>query len=77
MIPDFSKTVEDKLHIGMTSVNSNRHADMYGMMRPLTASETAYMQASVEKIYDKFTSLVMLSRHGAELCHHHSLIATL
>ena len=58
MIPDFSKTVEDKLHIGMTSVNSNRHADMYGMMRPLTASETAYMQASVEKIYDKFTSLV-------------------
>ena len=62
MIPDFSKTVEDKLHIGMTSVNSNRHADMYGMMRPLTASETAYMQASVEKIYDKFTSLVAEGR---------------
>lgn len=62
MIPDFSKTMEDKLHIGMTSVNSNRHADMYGMMRPLTASETAYMQASVEKIYDKFTSLVAEGR---------------
>ena len=62
MIPDFSRTVEDKLHIGMTSVNSNRHADMYGMMRPLTASETAYMQASVEKIYDKFTSLVAEGR---------------
>lgn len=62
MIPDFSKTVEDKLHVGITSVNSNRHADMYGMMRPLTSSEAAYMQASVEKIYDKFTSLVAEGR---------------
>ena len=62
MIPDFSKTVEDKLHVGITSVNSNSHADMYGMMRPLTATESAYMQASVEKIYNKFTSLVAEGR---------------
>ena len=62
MIPDFSKTVEDKLHVGITSVNSNSHADMYGMMRPLTATESAYMRASVEKIYNKFTSLVAEGR---------------
>jgi len=62
MIPDFSKTVEDKLHVGITAVNSNRHSDMYGMMRPLTATETAYMQASVEKIYEQFTSLVAEGR---------------
>ncbi len=58
MIPDFSGTVEDRLHLGLASVNSNKHSDMYGMMRPLTEKETAYMQASVEKIYDRFTGLV-------------------
>ena len=65
MIPDFSRTVEDKLHIGITSVNSNRHADMYGMMRPLTDKEIAYMQASVEKIYDRFTGIVAEGRDMA------------
>lgn len=62
MIPDFSKTMEKKLHVGITPVNSNRHSDMYGMMRPLTDIEIAYMQASVEKIYDKFTTLVSEGR---------------
>ena len=62
MIPDFSKTVEKKLHVGITPANSNKHADMYGMMRPLTDKEAAYMQASVEKIYDKFTGLVAEGR---------------
>ena len=33
------KTVNDKLHVGITSVKSNSHADMYGMMRPLTDKE--------------------------------------
>ena len=58
MIPDFGKTVSNKLHVNITPVNSNKHADMYGMMRPLSDKEVAYMQASVEKIYTKFTSLV-------------------
>jgi protease-4 len=62
MIPDFSNTVKDKLHINITPVNSNKHADMYGMMRPLTDVEIAYMQASVERIYTKFTSLVAEGR---------------
>ena len=62
MISDFSKTVNDKLHVGITSVKSNSHADMYGMMRPLTDKEIAYMQASVEKIYDRFTGIVAEGR---------------
>ncbi|MBE6237455.1 MAG: signal peptide peptidase SppA [Bacteroidales bacterium] len=62
MIPDFSGTLEKKLHVNITSVNSNAHGDMYDMMRPLTDSEAAYMQASVEKIYDKFTGLVAEGR---------------
>lgn len=62
MIPDFSKTVENKLHVGITSINSNKHADMYGLMRPLTDKEAAYMQASVESIYSTFTGLVAEGR---------------
>lgn len=63
MIPDLSKTVKDKLHINITPVNSHSHSDMMGLMRPLDNMETAYMQASVEKIYDKFTSLVSKGRN--------------
>lgn len=63
MIPDFSGTLEDKLHINVTSVNSNRHGDMYNGLRPLDAKETAYMQASVEQIYREFTEIVSEGRN--------------
>ena len=62
MIPDISGTLKDKLHVNITPVNSNKHADMYNMMRPLDKAELDYMQASVENIYDKFTSLVAEGR---------------
>lgn len=62
MIPDLSKAVNDKLHVNITPVNSNKHSDMYKLMRPLTDVEAAYMQASVERIYSKFTSLVAEGR---------------
>ena len=68
MIPDFSKTINDKLHVGITSVKSNSHADMYGMMRPLTDKEVAYMQSSVEKIYDRFTGIVAEGRGMSVSC---------
>ncbi len=62
MIPDISGTLKDKLHVNITPVNSNRHGDMYNMMRPLTKSELDYMQASVERIYGKFTGIVAEGR---------------
>lgn len=62
MIPDLSGTIKDKLHITITPVNSNRHADMYNGTRALDRAETAYMQASVENIYDKFLALVAAGR---------------
>ena len=58
MVPDLSKTIENKLHVNIVNVNSNKHSDMYGMMRPLDNAEIKYMQNSVEKIYDRFTSIV-------------------
>ena len=62
MIPDFSKTIENKLHVNIVHINSNKHADMYGMMRPLNNAEINYMQNSVERIYDRFTGLVANGR---------------
>ena len=58
MIPDLKKTVNEKLHINITSVTTNKHTDMYDMMRPLDGQEVAQMQASVEQIYDRFTKIV-------------------
>lgn len=62
IIPDFSGTLNKKLHVNVTPVNSNRHADMYNCLRPLTKAETAYMQATVESVYQRFTSLVAEGR---------------
>ncbi len=62
MIPDISGTLKNKIHVNITPVNSNRHGDMYNMMRPLNKPELDYMQASVERIYDKFTGLVAEGR---------------
>jgi len=63
MVPDMSKAINDKLHINITPVNSNKHSDMLSGMRPLNEQEIAYMQASVERIYGKFTELVANGRN--------------
>lgn len=62
MIPDLGGAIKNKLHVTVTPVKSNDHADMLTMMRALTPQEEAYMQASVERIYTKFTSLVAEGR---------------
>lgn len=62
MIPDFKKTINDKIHINITPVNSNRHSDMYSLLRPLDKTEIAHMQTSVEEIYDRFTQIVAEGR---------------
>ena len=62
LIPDFSKTLKNVAHVTYTPVNSNKHSDILSMMRPLDADETAYMQASVERIYERFVSVVSEGR---------------
>ena len=70
MIPDLSKTMDNKLHVNIVSVNSNKHSDMYSMMRPLDSAERQFMQKSVENIYDRFTTIVSegrgLSKHAVD-----------
>ena len=61
MVPEFSKTAA-KLGVNMVTVCSNKHSDMYSLMRPFDAEETASMQAYVEDIYERFVGLVAEGR---------------
>ena len=64
MIPEFSK-VTKKVGVTFESIGSNKHSDMYSLMRPFDAAELAYMQASVEDIYESFVNLVADGRKMA------------
>ena len=61
MIPEFSKTA-GKVGVNLVTVGSNKHSDMYSLMRPFDAEETANMQAYVEDIYERFVGLVAEGR---------------
>ena len=61
MIPEFSK-VTKKVGVGVETVGSNKHSDMFSLMRPFDSQELTFMQASVEDIYDTFVNLVAEGR---------------
>ncbi len=61
IIPDFSGTA-NKVGINVEAVSSNKHGDMLSGMRALDEAELAYMQESVEDIYDEFTTIVSMGR---------------
>ncbi len=58
MVPDLSKLYKETLHVGVQSVSSNKHADMFSLSRPFTKEEMAYVQRSIESIYARFVALV-------------------
>lgn len=62
MIPEFSGTAKKVAHVNVVTVGSNKHSDMFSLMRPFSKEETAYMQAYVEDIYDEFVQLVAKGR---------------
>ena len=61
MVPSFQKAIRNKLHINPVTIRSNEHADMYSA-RLLDTEERAYMQKSVEQIYDLFLKIVSEGR---------------
>lgn len=61
MIPEFSK-VSRKFGVNIETVGSNKHSDMFSLMRPFDSNELEYLQASVEDIYDSFVNLVAEGR---------------
>ena len=61
-VPDFGKTAKNVLKVGVETVSSNKHGDMYSLMRPLDSAEYNYIHRSIETIYTKFTTIVSEGR---------------
>ena len=62
MLPEFSD-VTKKIGVGVEAVGSNKHSDMFSLMRPFDSDEIRFMQASVEDIYERFVNLVAEGRN--------------
>ncbi len=62
IVPDLSGTARKIAHVNVFTVSTHKHGDMLSGLRPLDKEELAYMQASVEDIYDTFTGLVARGR---------------
>lgn len=63
VIPNIQKMLENKLGITIDTVNTNKHSDIGTGLRPVTEKEYAYIQNSVEKVYDTFTKRVAEGRN--------------
>ena len=61
LIPEFSGATK-KLGVNVVTVGSNKLSDMFSLMRPFDAEETAYLQSYVEDIYGQFVGLVAEGR---------------
>ena len=62
MIPNAQKMLSEKLGITIDTVNTNKHSDVGTILRGTTSEEYAYIQQSVEHIYDVFIGKVANGR---------------
>jgi len=62
IIPNFQKTLQNKLGITFDKVSTNKHSDFISVTRPLDAEETAIMQRDIERIYKTFITHVAEGR---------------
>lgn len=58
MIPNIGSGIKKTLKINVQGVNSHDHSDALRGMRSLDAAEQAYMQNSIEGVYDEFLTIV-------------------
>jgi len=63
IIPNFQKTLQNKLGITFEKVTTNKHSDFISVTRPLDAEETAIMQGDIERIYKSFIGHVAEGRN--------------
>jgi len=63
IIPNFQKTLQNKLGITFDKVSTNKHSDFITVTRPLDAEETAIMQGDIERIYKSFIGHVAEGRN--------------
>ncbi len=58
LIPNFQKTLQNKLGVTFDKVSTNKHADFISINRPMTGEETNIMQEDIERIYKTFIGRV-------------------
>lgn len=63
IIPNFQKTLQNKLGITFDKVATNKHSDFIPVTRPMDAEESAIMQREVERIYSSFIKHVAEGRN--------------
>jgi protease-4 len=63
IIPNFQKTLQNKLGITFDKVTTNKHSDFITVTRPLDGEETAIMQGDIERIYKSFIGHVAEGRN--------------
>ena len=62
VLPNMQKAFADKLGINIDTVNTNKHSDVGTPFRKVSENEYAYIQNSVEKVYETFISRVAEGR---------------
>lgn len=63
MLPSFGKALEDKVGVTVDGVKTNKNAGMGNGFSPLTSTQHSAMMASVDRVYERFTSLVAEGRN--------------
>lgn len=66
MIPEIHGLLENHLGITTSTVQTNRNGDFPSLLNPLTAQQTAKMQAYIERGYDLFTKRCAEGRHVSQ-----------
>lgn len=63
MLPSYGKALEDKVGITFDGVSTNKYSSLGSGMRPLDGAEHAALMRGVDRVYERFTSLVAEGRN--------------
>lgn len=63
MIPNFQKALREKLGVTIDTVNTHKYSHIGTTLMPASETERAFIQKSVEKIYDVFITRVAEGRN--------------
>jgi len=66
LFPNAQKLMNDKLGITVDAVNTGKYSDMGRIDRPMREDEKAIIQASVNRIYDDFLTVVSKGRNSSK-----------
>ncbi|HEV7229918.1 MAG TPA: S49 family peptidase, partial [Bacteroidia bacterium] len=63
ILPNFQKLLNNKLGITIDTVNTNKHADLGSVYRPVTEAEREHILRGIQQVYNDFISKVGAGRH--------------